>query len=1053
MPGLKKSPGLADIEVCSGAHRAGSSALNEACRKSKRAYGGTPRLKTNSMDFNRYPEYPTDMRRSFPAAGAWPESSSEESDTAETPVHEGFENRITTPPQAKSLVFEESGLPPTPPTLSNSDDSQEVAQHERSISPPAFADGVRNALSSKKSGQSVTPVNAGSPPTPDPSPPATTIEPPPMAQKGKPDFLQPLIESASAHMLRPELSSRAESFQTAREDLPQNSKTSLTSPVYIPEDDKLPEHWLDSTRELELATAGLGSMNVADTPKERKLVEDDKSVTPKTSRRRRISKHESPPQTSHAAHADTDWEKHISYVSGPDELDKYQALGDGLNAQEAAKEPKDENVKGLGLSGAGLQEEDIPRSAEDVNNMVYKRIREENVKRHSVVSSGSGAITVGIILPSDSTPKTLKRQTKCLSLRDGSTSASASKRNSLIESPDSRMVAPRKIRGPVERTRKLDASPELQSSIRQVSSPARLGPDPSNMTALTYASLQDSPSAKKGSFRGMRPETEHKLRHFTHGARLSNNPSVRRTSLQGSPTLPNRGFEIHREPEYSARRRSGAERAVSDNLTNVGIKRSSTADGARPSRLVEKPRGVIPSVVSDTDDDMLERSPTTGRLRRFSREERLENNDAVRRTSLGHEQATKLASDLTRALESEKNGVASPPPERTSLQLSDRGLLPSSPRKSMDARLLHPTSTPMSTSQFSDRTEMEVCEASGVRIYPHNNDSLLVVQHGSRPVSKDKSSSPRGHDPMEDHLKGIGKPIFAAQVDPPTPVLHNYDPVNVDSPLINPRTAPEPPQFNFIPPTPSEELDRTMSNEEREDGTLRAEVNLPRRRLTLLQRARRYSDSLFFRTGSLRRPRRPVEERDVYLSPMWRPVGFWHEDYDSEDEDDFEPAGSLPRGGDTSDVVEDEQRRGLFPRAMSKRLPGFRGTGGFLQGNSLGLDRHGTNNRRHYVSTGTRTLSKRQSEELLRNIAARNPDGRPSSAPPENMRRLAKVKAIAVPFSGGKRGQLIGTKRLRAKIKAKRLAREEKAAEKRRERLRESIGPRVVHGDGMGNAN
>ena len=1051
MPGLKKSPGLADVDVCVGAHKAGSSALRSAYNRGTWTYDGLPAQRVNSMDFNRYPEYPLDKSGALPVAGAYPDSASEDSDSAETPVHEGFENRITIPypTQQRSLNFEESGLPPTPPTLHNSDDSQDAA-HDEDGSQTIFADGVRNALQSKQSGHSVTPVNAASPPTPDPSPPATTVEPPPMEQRQKPDFLQPLIaESVSAHHLRQVSSSKAESFTTAQEGAPESN---LASPVYVPEDDKLPEHWLDSTRELQMATAGLGSMTVAETPIVKDSEQDGGAITPRR-RSRRISKHDSPPQT---ARTDSDWEKHISYVSGPDELEEYQNLANGETANE-----EQEEAKGLGLSGAGLRQSDIQRSAEDVNNMVYKRIQEENVKRHSVVSSGSGAITVGIILPADSTPRTLKRQTKCLSLRE-STISGGSRRNSWMDSPEPRLLGPRKVRGSVDRAKKLEASPVLESSIRQVSSPARLGPDASNMTALTYASLQDSPSMRKSGGSRLRPETEHKLRHLSYGDRLSNNTSIRRTSLHGSPKALANGFEIFREPEYPSRRLSGIERAAGENMTNVGIKRSST-EGAKPSRVLTKPRGVIPSVVSDTPDEMLERSPTTGRLRRFSRGERLENNDSVRRTSMDHEKALKIAPDLPmKANETQRPSLPSTK-ERASFQsTSDRAVLPSSPRKSMDARFLHPTTTPMSTSQLSDRTEVELCEASGVRIYPHNNDSLLVVQHGSRPVSKGKTSNLDGYDTVEDQLQGLGKPIFAAQVEPPTPTLRNQDPINnLDSPLTNPRTAPEPPTFIFIPPTPNQELERTPSDAERKEGTLEAEVNLPQRRLTLLQRARRYSDSLFSRTGGYRRPRRPgPEERDTYLSPMWRPTRLFDDygdDYysDSDDEDDFEAAGALPAGGDTSDVEDDAKRKGLLPRSMSKRLPGFRGTGGFLVGNSLGLDRHGTNNRRHYVSTSTKVLSKRQSEELLKNIASRNSAGSHSASPAsqESLRRMVKARTISVPFSGGKRAQWVGTRRLRSKMKAMRLAREERAAEKRREKLREQIGPRVVQSNAEGGRN
>ncbi|KAG9381080.1 hypothetical protein A1F94_008400 [Pyrenophora tritici-repentis] len=61
----------------------------------------------------------------------------------------------------------ESGLPPTPPSASQ--DGNSIQDPE----PPPLADSVRNSLMSQKSTLS-TPVNARSPPTPDPSPPRTT---------------------------------------------------------------------------------------------------------------------------------------------------------------------------------------------------------------------------------------------------------------------------------------------------------------------------------------------------------------------------------------------------------------------------------------------------------------------------------------------------------------------------------------------------------------------------------------------------------------------------------------------------------------------------------------------------------------------------------------------------------------------------------------------------------------------------------------------------------------------------------------------------------------
>lgn len=1020
---------MADIDVCNGAYHSGSTALAKLKKTQWPQLNGVSPARANTFERTRWPFLPE------PAPIEWPESPSDDGDSSDGLVHQGFENIISPPPQmikARTVNFDESALPPTPPTMNNSDANGSQVE-QRAPSPLTFADDAESALEHKASGSPTSPVNAVSPPTPGPSPPAVTDAPPFVERLEKPQFLSPTLAPAvDPHLLKHYPSSRAESFLTAREDQPRSTNPS-TSHVHLPENDTLPEHWLDNTRDLELADLGLSDMVVKETPKQD---EETPKISPSAGWKRK-SKHESPPQTMEGD--GTDWEKHISYVSGPDELDVEQIKDD-----EPSKTSKNmEEVQGLGLFGAGLHQ-DIERSAEDVNNMVYKRIREENVIRHSAVSAASGAITVGIIVPpSESTPRTLKRQTKNRSLRGDN--GTESNRGSV--DGDSRPLTHKKVRLP-ERNKKLDDSPVFESSIRQVSSPARLGPDASDMTALTFASLQDSPSARQSS-KFQPVERKHTLRHLSHGDRLSNNLSIRRTSLHGSPSSPNRWLEgIHdaEAPVESPPRTPPRKRELPPDRIghNVGVKRSST-EGAKPSRILEKSsnpvRGVIPSVSSEPDGW----SPTTGRLRRFSREERLENNGSVRRTSISNpSNASEGLDSGFRPLSLEKPGLYTP---------SDPTTLLSSPRKSLDARFLHPTTTPGSVSVFSDRTaDVELCEASGVRIYPHNNDSLLLVQNGSRPVSKDNDLPDSG--PVDGQPRDLGEPIFAAQIDPPTPKIGSSSPavINVDSPLTNPRAAPEPPVFKFIPPTPNQELERQLSGGDGRQISS-SEPATPQRRLSLLQRARRYSDTLFiFRSGggSLRRPRREdQEDRDVHLSPLWRPQGFW-DDFDSDEDESYyddlyePPVGSLPKGGDTSDLPEyaAAEKRGLFPRKMSKRLPGFRGRGGFLQGNSLGIERWGTNGRRHYVGSRERVVVDRRHE------IEHPPSGVASSSLPvatEMERREPRV--FVVPFSGGRKGVrfLASPRRLRDGLRRAREDREERRREKRREVLRTRIGGRVLN--------
>ncbi|KAK5165688.1 uncharacterized protein LTR77_008610 [Saxophila tyrrhenica] len=965
MPDLQRAPGGAETD---GSHSDGYRALEKAFRDSWAPKDDALLSRSLSFSNTRYP----DLKPSMPAA--WPESPSIDGSSSDVQVHEGFENIAMPPPrmQARALHLDDSGMPPTPPTMNNSDGADTLQEH-RASPPPVFADDLRNALESKASGLSTTPVNAVSPPTPDPSPPATLEAQPVMAQKEQAHFLHPMLaDRRTPHFLKHHASSKAESFRTAREDQPLSPGLS-TSQAYLPENDRLPDHWLENTRDLQLAGLGLSDTAVSKTPK----APDAVPLTTVSSRSsRRKSKHESPPQTRDGP--GEDWEKHISYVSGPDELEEEPAT------REVSEEQRDEQppAAGLGLSGAGIEQEqhtEPEHSVEDVNNMVYKRIREENVKRHSAISNNSAAITVGIYVPpSESTPHTLKRQTKCLLLRgDG---GPESNRGSF--DGDIKPLSYKKARMP-ERQKKLDDSPVFESSIRQVSSPARLGPDTSNMTALTYAT---SPNTWVASLHEAEPP-------------------------------------VDTPPRTPPKRVPNPERVGH----NVGVKRNSVG-GAKPSRVLEKSshqlRGVIPSV--DTEPE--EWSPPSGKLRRFSREERLENNGDVRRTSVGSSKdAGRDHSSEGRKLSSDKTITSSP----------ERSFLPTSPRKSLDARFLHPTTTPMSTSQFSDRT-VEVCEASGVRIYPHNNDSLLVVQHGSRPVSKDKST-PTSRS-VESQLRDLGEPIFAAQVDPPTPTLGATDSdEHADSPLTNPRTAPEPPVIKFIPPTPCSELERQLTLDTRPVP----EPSTPQRRLSLLQKARRYSDSLFARSSVTYRPSPP--HRDVHLSPLWRPQYFW-DDFDSDEEeflDDFEAPGTLPKGGDTSEVTTAQTGgKGIFPRAMSKRLPGFRGKGGFLVGNSLGIERHGTNARRHYVGTVERRLDKRESEEVLRKLPqnTRHPQAGPLVA--EESKGGKRV--FVVPFSGGKRAQWVGPGKIGAMVERRRERREEREAEARREKLRGLIGGRVA---------
>ena len=203
------------------------------------------------------------------------------------------------------------------------------------------------------------------------------------------------------------------------------------------------------------------------------------------------------------------------------------------------------------------------------------------------------------------------------------------------------------------------------------------------------------------------------------------------------------------------------------------------------------------------------------------------------------------------------------------------------PRSSLDrhvdrnrARNLSPHNTPFSMVSVETCTTHHshavVSEALAVSIYPHQNTSVLVVDHSTRPSnSSDDSHLERLTDPT-----GISTPkeesspaflfttLFApSSISAPPPeqptVLNTFPgakedkPVtpshqqlfpldNVDSPLRNPRAPPEPPAINFIPATPSGLTPATVRDLQRGNYFDETRDGQPRRRRsvsTVLRRA------------------------------------------------------------------------------------------------------------------------------------------------------------------------------------------------------------------------
>ncbi|KAI1761631.1 hypothetical protein GGR53DRAFT_522240 [Hypoxylon sp. FL1150] len=106
----------------------------------------------------------------------------------------------------------------------------------------------------------------------------------------------------------------------------------------------------------------------------------------------------------------------------------------------------------------------------------------------------------------------------------------------------------------------------------------------------------------------------------------------------------------------------------------------------------------------------------------------------------------------------------------------------------------------------------DISEAMAVNIYPHQNKSVLMVHHMSKPVDPVAAANAlRGDEPTQmseatEPEKTPDNPrITACGPDgiPVTPPQPQFSMDDVDSPLRNPRAPPEPPAIKFIPATPS----------------------------------------------------------------------------------------------------------------------------------------------------------------------------------------------------------------------------------------------------------
>lgn len=988
----------------------------------------------------------------FPAAAPVRYSSFADDESASQPSLP----RTSPLPSPNVITRQSSGMPPTPPSNSY-DDAQQAA-----LSPPNFqtAGGLTPSMARKSAIN--TPTDRRGLPTPDTTPPASLNVP----QQPSPSLYP---------------SSRAESFTTAREDQwSSDGEGNQARKQGTGHEQDAARMFFEAARSMKLGRVGLAM--------ESKLRDNDAMT---------MKEHSTKLEAMSKANVES------ADVKEPDSLrDVALGITDGI-LDEIPNREWDTNLmrnvtmrrrKPLRLlAERALLTQDLPsvsttqkdparrhrienaehepqtpvteKFSEEIgwpsgaNKILnYSHMRDEDSKRLSMLSTTSTVVEAMIVVtPQQQHPRrTLRHTGKNLALR-GQTS-------SWLDGSSS----PHSNRTPFSS----DDVPQHRLTHKRASIPDRRSRDSSgsDTTASAVSSVPSEPN-------------KHRLRHVTRrdvtprytyrsGDEANSNPDQ---LLAGA----GRGSEgeafLYTPPSASAggplsspsyRRNASSPSSLDSHSPPRPPRRLTDGNGNLVARDLAYRRFQLEQEQQGTDTTLV---PTTGefeqsftRARPFPETKEHEWFNIGQERPVAHVTNHRTRSSLDRIPVEELPRVSF---DRSTTRTEEH------PRASLDrstvgagehamARHLYAQVTPFS--QFSQASDMpdalEVSEATAVSIHPHNNNSLLVVQQVAR------SNSISGRQMLD------GPPMQPTlTIEPCTPPQRFVEPVSVDSPLKNPRKPPVPPAFKVIPPTPSEtdEHDRQLDEPFPEPES----PARPVRRLSLVQRARRYSDSfiqpLFSRSASLRRSanggsqrRAPSvsEQQDRNLHPFWRPRGFWDDLSDSEDDEFFSQDARdddrLPRGGDTSEVVELQRRDSRLRRAGRRVGEGFKGSGGFMIGNSLGVERQPTNSRRHHISLPL-SLASRHGEDSYEGRAnmkrsSSNDHGKVVKRRSANsLRESVAASERSIRRSGRTWKRVRGLSSLGASVQYIRLRGvadklREHRQEKRREEIRRSIGPRFM---------
>ncbi|GAQ07195.1 hypothetical protein ALT_4516 [Aspergillus lentulus] len=583
----------------------------------------------------------------------------------------------------------------------------------------------------------------------------------------------------------------------------------------------------------------------------REMISDGETVTPRRStqslhhqKKRRSYKQKSSQDESPHGSSDASFEDdratsvHSDETLRPTRVESY----DGCHDERAPScdSPRNRTEKSPDRSALDGNDEDLPPlrgrklrdrvkdaqismaspSLEHFREEIGWPPAEEEFRRYSGVSTSS-TIEAMIIDAPQPANRTLRHTEKRQSLRSASSPVTKSARTSLDSNPDSQHRLIHKDARITEQVRKSIAS--------EISVPARApaGGPPRNIEVVPVVVI---------------PE--------------------RRSSLRSSQS-------VSRNPSKAGSRRSSqrpdsARKSRPPSLDLTRQKKRTFSDSIATATPASDPRGrnigqpVIPPRSSSL-------SASTSR-------------DSSRRPSLATESLQNQ--DILKNREMDKVPIELPEPKLDNQTLSaGRWGVTDAPKTQSiwigieDMTHLRPPSilfTPASVASSSPGL-IEIKEARTVTFFPHNNESLLLVDQPVRAALDPPAPQPDDCQRRRDSR---------------TPENHlPQDSSHVDSPLRNPRPPPKPPVPNVMPPTPEDEADRQLrvsddrdesnGNNPRRFGSLRRRVVRPRS-----DSFDRFVRSLSITSAKNRKAGRDIDSR---LHPFWRPRRFWDDSPESEE--------------------------------------------------------------------------------------------------------------------------------------------------------------------------